>query len=70
MKGFIEIVDGGGNRHLINIRHIEEVVETTKNRCWIYLMHNCPDANEQDYYLVEEPYDIIKKMLEMKEGAE
>lgn len=49
MKNFIEIVDKYDNRHLINIRYIEEVVEKTEDSCYIYLAHNCPDAVEQDF---------------------
>lgn len=69
MKNFIEIVDKYDNKHLINIRYIEEVVEKTEDSCYIYLAHNCPDAVEQDYYLVKEPYDVIKMAIERKVGA-
>lgn len=70
MKGFIEIVDKGNRRHLINIKYIIEVIETDKNRCYIYLAYNCPGAIEQDYYLVNEPYDAIKMLIERKVGVE
>lgn len=70
MKGFIEIVDVNMKWRLLNIRHIEEVAERDEGSCFIYLMHNCPGAVEQDYFIVNEPYEVIKKMLETKEGAE
>ena len=70
MKGFIEIVDSYKKRRLLNIRHIEEVAERDESSCVIYLMHNSPDSVEQDYFIVQEPYDVIKTLLEKKEGAE
>ena len=63
MKGFIEI-EADCVKRLVNIRHIEEVVEFDKNSCYIYLAHNCPDAIEQDYYLVDESYESIKAKIE------
>lgn len=30
MKNFIEVTDSNGNRHLINIQHIEEIAEKTR----------------------------------------
>ena len=68
MSKFIEVVCEGKNRHLINIRYIEEVAENDKGSCYIYLAHNSPDAITQDYYLIKEPYDAIKKLIEMKGG--
>ena len=39
MSGFIEIVGKDKNRRLLNIRHIEEVTETSdKDICMIYLI--------------------------------
>ena len=70
MRNFIEIVCKDKNRHLINIRYIEEVVEFDEGSCYIYLAHNCPEAVEQDYFLINEPYDVIKKLIETKVGAE
>lgn len=64
MKNFIEIVNKYGNRHLINIRCIEDVAENTEDNCYIYLTHNCPDDYEQDYYLVPESYEAIKAKIE------
>ena len=37
MKNFIEVCDGNGKKHLINIRHIEEIAEKNENSCFIYL---------------------------------
>lgn len=65
--GFIEVVCKRKKRHFINIRYIEEVIECDEGGCYIYLAHNCPDATEQDYYLVNEPYEVIKRLIEDKE---
>lgn len=60
MSGFIEIICADEKRRLLNIMHIEEVVETeTKGKCLIYMAFNCPDAMEQDYFEVKESYDAI-----------
>ena len=68
MKGFIEITDKSGVKHLINIRYIEEVAEADDgDGCWIYLAFNYPNATEQDYFRVSEPYEVIKKLLMEKE---
>ena len=63
MLEFIEVIDSSNKRHLINTRHIEEVVECDENKCYIYLMHNSPGAIEQDCYLINEPYEVIKTMI-------
>lgn len=70
MSEFIEVVYKDENRRLINIRYIEEVAEFDEGSCYIYLAHNCPNATEQDYYLINEPYDVIKRLIEMKDGDE
>lgn len=68
MKGFIEITDTKGDNHLINIRYIEEIAEAGEGGgCYIYLAFNYPNATEQDYFRVNEPYDVIKKALMEKE---
>ena len=69
MKNFIEVTDREGNRHLINIRHIEEIAERDDNSCFIYLdVFN--GGETQDYYVINEPYEVIKKLIEFKEGDE
>ena len=68
MKNFIEITDRNGKRHLINIRHIEEITECNENECLIYFDVACGDS--VDSYRINEPYEVIKKLIEMKEGAE
>ena len=70
MKGFIEITDKSGVKHLVNIRYIEEVAGSDNgDGCWIYLAFNCPDATEQDYFQTSEPYEVIKKALMEKERS-
>ena len=65
MKGFIEVVDERNKRHLINIMHIEEIVECDENKCFIYL--DVVNSGEtQDYYVIHEPYDAIKMLIERK----
>lgn len=60
LSGFIEIVGKDKNRRLLNIRHIEEVTETSdKDICMIYLAFTTPNAIEQDYFEVAESYDTI-----------
>lgn len=68
MNNFIEVTDGKGKRHLINIRHIEEIYEKNENSCLIYL--GVVTEGTQDYYVINEPYEVIKKLIESKEGAE
>lgn len=69
MKGFIEVVDERNKRHLINVMHIEEIAECDENKCFIYL--DVVNSGEtQDYYVIHEPYDAMKMLIERKEGAE
>lgn len=69
MNGFIEFVGSDKKRRLVNTRHIEAIVERGELSCYIYLTHNCPSVREQDYFVVSEPYEVIKMLIE-KEGAE
>jgi hypothetical protein len=64
MNGFIEIVGSDQKRRLINVRHIEEVVELDENSCSIYMAFNTPDAYEQDYFKVKKPYSEIVALIE------
>lgn len=64
IKGFIDILDTAGVRHLINIRHIEEIVEGEEGGgSWIYLAHNNPDAIEQDNVRVNESITDLKEYI-------
>lgn len=58
MKGFIEVTSECEVKHLINIRHIEEVVNQT-----IYLDVVNPDCDEQDHIFCEESYEEIKAKI-------
>ena len=69
MKNFIEVVSEDKRKHLININHIEEIAELDENRCFIYLDVVCGNET-QDYYVINEPYEAIKKLIESKEGDE
>lgn len=66
MNKFIEVTDGNGKRHLINIRHIEEIVEIDENKCFLYL--DVTYSETQDYYAINKPYEVIKKLIELKGG--
>ena len=68
MRNFIEVTDKIGKRHLINIGHIEEIAECNENECVIYFDVACGES--VDSYRVNEPYEVIKLLLESKEGAE
>lgn len=68
MKNFIEVTDKYGKRHLINIRHIEEIVECNENDCLIYFDVACDES--VDHYTINEPYEVIKLLLEKKGGVE
>ena len=63
MKRFIEIIDSNKKRRFLNIDHIEEVVESNENSCYIYMAFNSPNNEEQDYFLVDKPYDEIVSMI-------
>lgn len=58
MKGFIEVTNERGTKHLINIRHIEDVMNST-----IYLDVVNPDCDEQDHIFCEESYKDIKAKI-------
>ena len=68
MRNFIEVTDGNGKRHLINIRHIEEIAECNENECLIYFDVACGESAE--FYRINEPYEVIKMLIEKKGGAE
>ena len=69
MKNFIEVTDRKRKRHLINIQHIEEIAEKDENSCLIYL-DVVNNGETQDYYVINEPYEVIKSLIKSKEGAE
>ena len=63
MNGFIELIaESGGYRRLINIRHIEKVMECEDGSCIIYFA-NAPDGIEQDYIKTSQSYDEIKSKI-------
>ena len=49
MSGFIKITDKDGNRRLLNVNYIEEVLDIDNVESEILLAFNCPNATEQDY---------------------
>ena len=64
MRGFIEIRNEYGNKILVNTKYIEEVRENPDDTCTICLAFTRPDANEQDYYEVNKPYEEIISLIE------
>lgn len=68
MRNFIEVTDRSGKRHLINLSHIEEIAECNENECLVYLDVACGES--VDNYRLNEPYEVIKLLLESKGGAE
>lgn len=64
MRGFIQILNCNDKLVLINVNHIEEVVESNKDSCNIYLAFNSPNSESQDYYCVNESYYSIKSKIE------
>lgn len=69
MKNFIEVTDSNGDRHLINIQHIEEIAEKNEDSCFLYL-DVVTYGKTQDYYVISEPFEVMKKLIEAKEGDE
>lgn len=67
MSKFIEVTDNNEKRHLINIQHIEEIAERNEDSCYIYL-DVVNNGETQDYYVIDEPYEILKKLIESKGG--
>lgn len=64
MNGFIEIKPaGGGNRRLINIRHIEEVMECENGSCIIYFACNAPTGIETYHIKPSQSYEEIKSKI-------
>lgn len=58
MKGFIEVTNGKGTKHLVNIRHIEAIMDST-----IYLDVVIPYCSELDHICCEESYEEIRAKI-------
>lgn len=59
MSGFIEIVCRDKNKHLINIKYIEEIAETSdENVCLIYLT-----SRNDEYWEIRESYETVKNKI-------
>jgi hypothetical protein len=63
MKGFIEVTDKKGRKHLVNIRHIEEIDGSV-----IYFAFQTMGSFEQDYINCEESYEQLKQLIERQEN--
>lgn len=68
MSRFIEVTDRNGKRHLINIQHIEEVAEKSVDSCSTIYLDVVNNGETQNYYVIDEPYEVIKKLIESKGG--
>lgn len=62
MDKFIQVHTNGCPR-LINLRWVEEIWDNGKDGVRIYFAFNCPDACEQDNYIVDESYEEILRMI-------
>lgn len=62
MKGFIEI-ETCKQKKLLNVRYIEEIRDAGDGECYIYMAFSVPGADEQDFYLVSESYEEIKRKI-------
>lgn len=62
-RSFIEIIDIHNKRRYVNINYIEEVVAMDENSCCIYMAFICPNAIEQDYFIVKRPYEEIVALI-------
>ena len=58
MKGFIEIHTTDGTVHLVNIRHIVEVVDNV-----IYTDDMLPDATDYPHFECQESYEEIRDKI-------
>lgn len=58
IKGFIEVTCQDNKKRIINVNHIEEVCDNK-----IYIVFNCPDSIEQDYFTCQETYEEIKEKI-------
>lgn len=67
MKGFIEVTNKSG-KHLLNIKHIEDVWKDKTGKCTIALAFNSPGAVEPDYVAPVESYDEVKRKIEEAMG--
>ena len=63
MSAFIKITDKDGNRRLLNVNYIEEVIDLDNGKSEINLAFNCPNATEQDNIIVNIPFDELAKMI-------
>lgn len=63
IMNFIEIVRTNGKRSFVNVKHIEEVIESDKDECYIYMAFNPPNGVEQDCIFVNKSYDEIVSMI-------
>lgn len=63
MSGFIKITDITGNRRLINVNYIEEVLDLDNGKSEINLAFNCPNATEQDSVIVNVSFDKLVEMI-------
>lgn len=64
MHGFIEVMtEASQGKSLVNVDWIQMVVRKT-DCTMIYFAFNVPYAGEQDYIVVAEDYDSVKRKIE------
>ena len=70
MNRFIEVIDKDGNRRLLNVNYIEEILDLDNGESEINLAFNCPNATEQDIITVNIPFDELAEMIRNAEVSE
>ena len=63
MTKFIGFTDVNGKKRIVNVDYIEEIIEIDENSCCIYMAFNCPNAIEQDYFIIKKPYKEMFNVL-------
>ena len=65
INGFIEVTERSGDKLLINTANIQMVSGST-----IYLIFAEPGAETQDYVVVNEEYNTIKRLIQNATGGD
>ena len=62
MNDFIE-VHVHGERHLVNLRSVEDILDMGKDGTAIYFTFSAPDAVYQDRIFTDETYEEVRRMI-------
>ena len=66
MKGFIEVHCDKDEIHLLNVKHVKDVLKYNHKNCTIYLSFNYPGmiSPQQNFITPRETYEEVKRMIE------